>query len=210
MTRVRRMHVGLVLALVIIYLTGCATTATKYNQQLIADSREPVRTLKAIALAGGEPIVAGKETEGKLSAESAPAQMDSTRSLYTTYAFSSADSSSYKLQVDTDCECWGFNKTVLAPRVVVLNVAGEVVAEIKRLSPRRPGLITPAGMTGSVTWRATPGTYYIVLLSSASETSPTPALSTTAYTPMPVAGIGEIPIYAAPFGPFRLKLDVES
>jgi hypothetical protein len=206
----RQLHVGLGLALVVISIAGCATTAATFNQQLLADSREPIRSLEAMALAGGAPIVVGKEMEGRLSAESAPAYINSSRAVYVACELSSYDSSSYRLQVDTDCECLGFNKTVLTPRVVVLDTAGVVVTETNTLSPRHAGWSTPGGMTGALSWQSMPGRYYIVLISAASGPTPTPAMSGTGYSIWPPGMITGIPIYGAPFGPFRLKLEIVS
>lgn len=190
-------------------LSGCATVATDHNEQLLADTREPARSLRAIAAGGGEPIAVGTEVRGQLSLESMPLQLESSRGVYKAYVFSATEEASHVLQIDTDCQCGGFSKTLLVPRIVILNASGDIVVETSALSSRSPGWTTPAGMTGSLSWRSTPGDYFVVLISTATTSSPTAAMSATAVaaTPGPLV-IGGIPIFASPFGPYRLKLTV--
>jgi len=196
----------LTLASVFLLFAGCATTASRYAVELSSDSREPARSFQEMASSTEIVLEFGQVHKGKLSAESAPAQIESRRMVYDAYLLEIEDSARYKLHVDTDCDCFGFNKTVLSPQILILDAQGAIAAQLDELRPRAQGWTHPAGMDGEIRWQAQPGRHAVLIMGSARQQDPQVATTVSGYvaggSPVSIDGI---PVYSAPFGRYRIE-----
>lgn len=137
----------IMVCLIPIFLNGCATSPKKEYDRIL--NRKPElsieRTKELVKSSGYSTIEISKEDKFRLQENLPIIDMVSYYSNAKLYKTNLAGGKKYKVTLKTLCDCLGFRKTIVVPKVHIFDVNGALIKETDmKFSPKPQGMILPS------------------------------------------------------------------
>ena len=195
-------------------LTGCVQNPTKTYSELQQSTR--VLSLRqALSRGGSQPeIRRGTEQRFRISGESGLVEEGGVRGNFEIIEFKKDDQGPVRITVQSLCDCFGFNKYVMVPKIYLADATGALVyVEPQRSYVASPTWGKPASVISS--WYAanlSVGKYKLLVMADNSQienklTGPTNTSVSVVGRGTVVAETYTTVLTAHPFGEFDLRID---
>ena len=152
---------------------GAADKARKQEQELLQQAVSANSLDEAIAKTQPVPLAPGKKVKRSITLKNPVLEMDGKRVAYDLYSMSGHTGQNFELTVWSYCKCFGFDKTIIVPKTVVVSNGKSLPTQISTVGKAAAGL-TPLHYETKLTGTFdSDGTVYVVLYGDSGEVGST-------------------------------------
>ena len=190
---------------------SAADKARKQEQALSQQAVAAHGIDEAIANTQAVPLAPGKKVKRSLTVNSPVLELDGQRVAYDLYSMSGRTGQNFTLTVWSYCKCFGFDKTIIVPKIVVVSHGKSLPAETSTVGKAAAGL-TP--LHYETTLRGTfdgDGVAHVLLYGDSGEVGSTVTETgkSASYAAGMAINIGSFDITKSPVGNIAIELEAE-
>jgi hypothetical protein len=196
-------------------LTPCfAADKAKKQESLLLHKAIAAHSIdEAIANTQAVPLAPGGKVKRALTQDNPVLEMEGQRVLYDVYAMSGRSGHPFQLTVFSYCKCFGFDKTIVVPKTIVISNGKPLTTQITTAGKEASGL-TPLHYETTVTGTFdSDGPAYVLLYGDTGDIGSTLATAGGGSTYVAAAGtsieMGTFDITKSPVGKIALELKVD-
>jgi hypothetical protein len=189
---------------------SAADKAKKQEQALSQNTVSAHSIDEVIANTNPVPLAPGKKVKRSLTLKSPVLETEGRRVVYDLYSISGRASQGFQLTIWSYCKCFGFDKTIIVPKIVVMSNGNALPAEIKTTEKPAAG-ITPLHHETTLTGAFdSDGTVYVLLYGDTGDVGSTVTIADGGSVYSTASGstinIGSFDITKSPIGNIAIEL----
>jgi hypothetical protein len=201
--------------LIALLLTPCFAAEKARNQeQLLSHQGISAHSIdEAIANTLAVSLAPGQKLKRSITQNNPVLEMEGRRVLYEVYAMSGHSGQTFQLTVLSYCKCFGFDKTIIVPKTIVLS-NGKPLATQMTTAKKEASALTPMHYETTLTGTFdSDGLAYVLLYGETGDIGSTVAAAGGGSTYVAATGttieVGTFEITKSPVGKIALELKVD-
>lgn len=198
--------------LALLMLPCSAADKAKKQEQALSQQAVAAHGIdEAIANTQAVPLAPGKKVKRSITSNSPVLELDGHRVAYDLYSMSGSTGKNFKLVVWSICKCFGFDKTIIVPKIVVVSHGNPLPTEISTVGKAAAGL-TPLHYETTLTGTFDgDGVAHVLLYGDSGEVGSTVTKTgeSASYAAGMIINIGSFDITKSPVGNISIELQAE-